>query len=42
MPRKQTQREKIEQWIARKKNEDVFLTREFKGKRLSDRTALTR
>jgi Family of unknown function (DUF6088) len=30
MPRKQTLRKKIEQRIARKKNEDVFLTREFK------------
>ncbi len=30
MPRKQTLRQKIEQWIARKKGEDVFLTREFK------------
>jgi len=30
MPRKQTLREKIEQRIARKRNEDVFLTREFK------------
>jgi hypothetical protein len=30
MPRKRTLREKIEQRIARKKNEDVFLTREFK------------
>lgn len=30
MPRKHTLREKIEQRIARKKGEDVFLTREFK------------
>jgi hypothetical protein len=30
MPRKQTLRQKIEQRIARKKGEDVFLTREFK------------
>jgi hypothetical protein len=30
MPRKQTLRQRIEQWIARKKGEDVFLTREFK------------
>jgi hypothetical protein len=30
MPRKRTLREKIEQRIARKKGEDVFLTREFK------------
>jgi len=30
MPRKQTLRQRIEQWIARKKDEDVFLTREFK------------
>ena len=30
MPRKQTLRRKIEQRIARKKGEDVFLTREFK------------
>jgi Family of unknown function (DUF6088) len=30
MPRKQTLSQKIEQWIARKKGEDVFLTREFK------------
>jgi hypothetical protein len=31
MPRKHTLREKIEQRIARKKGEDVFLTREFKN-----------
>ena len=30
MPRKQTLREKIEHRIARKKGDDVFLTREFK------------
>ncbi len=30
MPQKQTLRHKIEQRIARKKGEDVFLTREFK------------
>jgi hypothetical protein len=30
MPRKQTLRQKIEQRIARKKGEDVFLTREFR------------
>ena len=30
MPRKHTLREKMEQRIARKKGEDVFLTREFK------------
>src|ERR1700690_1747954 len=30
MPRKHTLREKIEQRIARKKGDDVFLTREFK------------
>jgi hypothetical protein len=30
MPRKQTLRQKIEQKIARKKGEHVFLTREFK------------
>src|SRR5712672_1998185 len=30
MPRGKTLREKIEQRIARKKGEDVFLTREFK------------
>ncbi len=30
MPRKHTIREKIERQIARKKGEDVFLTREFK------------
>jgi hypothetical protein len=30
MPRKQTLRQKVEQRIARKKGEDVFLTREFK------------
>jgi hypothetical protein len=30
MPRRQTLREKIERRIARKKGEDVFLTREFK------------
>jgi len=29
MPRRQTLPEKIEQRIARKKGEDVFLTREF-------------
>ena len=29
MPRRQTLREKIEQRIARKKGDDVFLTREF-------------
>ena len=31
MPRRQTLREKIEQRIARKKGDDVFLTREFKA-----------
>jgi hypothetical protein len=31
LPRKHTLREKIEQRIARKKGEDVFLTREFKA-----------
>src|SRR5438105_7183060 len=31
MPRRQTLREKIEQRIARKKGDDVFLTREFKN-----------
>lgn len=31
MPRKHTLREKIEQRIARKKGDDVFLTREFKA-----------
>src|SRR5882757_3319104 len=30
MPRSKTLREKIEQQIARRKGEDVFLTREFK------------
>lgn len=30
MPQKQTLRQKIEERIARKKDEDVFLTREFK------------
>ena len=30
MPRKQTLRQKIEKRIARRKGEDVFLTREFK------------
>jgi hypothetical protein len=30
MPRKQTLREKIEQRMARKKRDDVFLTREFR------------
>ncbi len=30
MPRKNTLRQKIERQIARRKNEDVFLTREFK------------
>jgi hypothetical protein len=31
MPRKHTLRERIEQRIARKKGDDVFLTREFKA-----------
>lgn len=31
MPRKHTLRERIEQRIARKKGDDVFLTREFKS-----------